>query len=208
MSLCRYPLAQQIGPRLSGRGEVQARGLANEAAVELLGERRMEVAGAQARLDVGHRHAAHEAGSGGGCGRRGVALDDDPVIGLGAQDLLDLLGHATELAGEPLLLDDVGAVVGDGDGEEVEQPGRKLDVLTRPEDIELSARVLQGFADRAELDDLRACAEGDENAHTVICFLGQRLAETKSSGMSCTVFDQTMGLVASSDSPRNVFQAR
>jgi len=45
-----------------------------------------------------------------------------------------------------LLLDDVGAVVSDGDAEEVEQAGGKLDVLTRPKDIELSASILQGFA--------------------------------------------------------------
>ena len=187
---------------------MQARGLTDEAAIELFRERRIEIAGAQTRLDVGDRHSAHEAGRGGGRCRRGVALDDDPVVGLGAHDLLDLLRHATELAGESLLLDDVGAVVGDGDAEKVEQPGREFDVLTRPEDVELCARVPEGFADRAKLDDLRACAEGDENAHTTICFHGQRLAETKSSGMSCTVFDQTIGLVASSESPRNVFQAR
>ncbi len=185
---------------------MQARRLADEPAVELLRERGIEIAGAQARLDVGDRHAAHEAGNGCCRRRRGVALDDDPVIGLGAQDLLDLLAHQTELAGEALLLEDSRSVVGNVDAKEVEQPHRELDVLTRPEDIELSARILQSFADRAELDDLRAGTEGDENAH--IYSLDQRLAETKSSGMSCTVFDQTMGLVASSDSPRNVFQAR
>jgi hypothetical protein len=116
----RYAFTQQVGARLPRRRKVQAGGLADEAAVELLGERRLQIAGAQARLDVGNGNAAHEAGSSRSRRCSGVALHDDTVIRLSPQDLRDLLGHATELSCKPLLLDDISAVVGDRNAEEIE----------------------------------------------------------------------------------------
>ncbi len=90
---------QQIVTGLMRRRKMQRGRMANEAAVEFLRPRRLQVAGAKTGFDMRDGDAIYKPGGRGGGGRRGIALDDDPIVALGAQQLFELLAHQTEFTG-------------------------------------------------------------------------------------------------------------
>ena len=72
--------AHQVGPGGGRGGQVQRREPADQAAVHLLGPRGLEIAGAQARLDMGDLGFRVKRGQAGGQGGGGVAVDEHPVV--------------------------------------------------------------------------------------------------------------------------------
>ena len=69
----------QVRCRTAGRGEVQGRERSRDLAVHLLGPWRVDIARAQARLDMADRNLLVIGGHGGGHGGRRVAMDENPV---------------------------------------------------------------------------------------------------------------------------------
>ncbi|GAA3040953.1 hypothetical protein GCM10010448_24440 [Streptomyces glomeratus] len=106
-------VVQQVVPCVSGGRQVEGRELRREPAVDLLGEGRVPVAGAQSRFEVHHGHPAVEGGQCPGERGRGVPLDEHRVRPFppeqGAQPVEDAHGDV----GEGLALaEDVEVVVG------------------------------------------------------------------------------------------------
>ena len=77
--LRRDALGQQVVARRAGGGEMQFGQRAGQLAVALLGPGRIEVARAQARLDMGHGDPVVVAGEAGGERRRRVAVHQHDV---------------------------------------------------------------------------------------------------------------------------------
>ena len=105
------------------------------------------------------------------------------------------------LAGYAGLQDRIRLLIGRCHIEQIEQAIGELEMLAGPEHVDIRARFAQRTVDRTKLDDLRPGAEDEENTH-VCPWCCYRVAVAKSSGSSWTVFDQTIGLLANSDSPR------
>jgi hypothetical protein len=182
---------------------VDRRGERYEPTIELLRPGRLEISRAKTGLDMSHGDPVHEANGRRSCRRCCIALNYDPVVLSGLEELFDLARHQAELAGEPRLARDLGALVCHRNIEKIDQTRGQLNMLPGPEHVELDIGTLECATDRSELNDLRPGPEcNKECALFLLNQKIQRAAATKSSGSSWTVFDQTTGLVANLDSPR------
>ena len=157
------PVRHVLGPqrvRGPGRGrEMLVGDGADDLAVHLLRPRRVDVAAAQAGLDMRHRDApvvgSQRAGHGGG----GVALDDHPARAHPVEDLADVLQQAGgELVERLVGPHDVEVDVGNDVGE-LQHLVQHLAVLGGGADLYGGGRLrLQPVDDRKQLDGFRARA--------------------------------------------------
>ena len=90
----RHVLGHEGPGGAARRHEVRVGDEVHHAPVHFLGERVLEVAGAQAGLDVADAHATVEGGDRGAHRRRRVALDEQPVGLLAGEDRVDSGEHA------------------------------------------------------------------------------------------------------------------
>lgn len=159
------PLVQQVPPaRLRGREVVRGEDV-DRLAVELLRPGAVDVARAQARLDVADRDLQVEARQRRREARGGVAVDEDHVGALILEDRPQLEQHVAGHVEQGLArLHDRQVVV----GLDVEHPQHLLEhlaVLARHADdgLELSRPGLELVDERAHLDGLRARAEDEHD---------------------------------------------
>lgn len=158
-------LVQQVPPARLGGREVVPGDDVDRLAVELLRPGAVDVARAQARLDVADRDLQVEARQRGGEARGGVAVDEDNVGALILEDRLQLEQHVAGHVEQGLArLHDRQVVV----GLDVEHPQHLLEhlaVLARHADdgLELSRPGLELVDERAHLDGLRTRTEDEHD---------------------------------------------
>ncbi len=89
--LLRDPFPKEVLPCRFGRSKVQVRERARNLAVDLFGERRILIMGAESCLHVSDLDLAVVSGKGGRHGRGGIAMDQDHVRPFFFQDRLEPL---------------------------------------------------------------------------------------------------------------------
>lgn len=95
--LGRHAFADQVGVGVAGGGEVQVGEYAGQAPVGLLGPGLLQVAGAQAGLDVADGNVAVEGGQRGDEAGGGVAVDQDDI---GLDLFIGLVELVQQVAGQ------------------------------------------------------------------------------------------------------------
>ena len=167
---------QRVLRPLRGR-EMPACDLADHAAVELFGKRRIQAVRAQPRLHMGDGNALIERRNRGGHGGGGVPLHDSHINGVFPQGFCDgnqrprvQVGKC--LAGFHQLQVDVR-----GDGEQLEDRAQHFAMLTRCDQQRLHAVApARGFRDQGgQLDGLRPCAEHECQSHRLLASFCERV---------------------------------
>ena len=158
--LAGHALGGEGGTRALVRTEQQAREPVDLDPVSLL--RHVEVAAAQARLDVGKRRSGLLGGACPGESRVRVAVDERPVRPLGAQRFGDPRRHRVRVGGMRLE-----PVAGLAEPELVEEDLRELGVVVLPrmEHDLLDPVLAQSHRKRRRLDELRPVPDDGEHLH-------------------------------------------
>jgi len=156
---------QALACTLGGR-KVQRRDATDDAAIHLFGPGGVDVAGAQACLDMADGHLLIKRREAGRHGGGGVAVHQQQVVAGALEDVAQAQEDVAGDVGEVLpRLHDVEVMVG-ADVEQVQHLVEHLTVLGGDAHLCLDGRVGgQGVDDRCHLDGLGAGAENGKDSH-------------------------------------------
>ena len=158
-SASRFCLFPSVGARCSVASRVVS------ARFDLLRERRVRVAGAEARLEVDDRDLPVEGGEAADEGGGRVALHDDRVGALGLEERRQSIERACRHRGERLARRAEIEIVVRDDSEQVEHLREHLAVLPGHDDDRLEVRRPLELRDHGgDLDRLRTGAEDHHHA--------------------------------------------